>query len=442
MIFIRCGILAVVLATLCTACDSGTDQPRRQAEKPDPAIPEPPRPDVPYTIEIVADGLDFPTSVNFTPDGKLLILERGNYIESSNKRFPPRLKLVDPDTGNIRNIEGRVDADITTDVIDETFNGGALGLELDPDYAENGRIYVCYLYLKDPGDDDSGRNRLSSFTVRDNRLVNEHILIDKVPGSKNHNGCRVIMGSDKNLYYATGTGRIDRNAQNLDSLAGKILRIRPDGSIPPDNPFPGSPVWSYGHRNPQGLGFDPETGRLWSTEHGENTNDELNFIEAGKNYGWPFCVGEYEYGTTWGQKRREWWQFWEDQYIDQVCEGRNLNKAVYRPAVKSYYPHSTVAISDLVFYHGDAFPDWRGSLFFVTLKTGRLMRVILDGARFVRDEMLIDADDPENYGRLRDVTVGPDGYLYVITNVTNPNAEGAKPMNPRGGLLLRIRSPD
>ena len=258
----------------------------------------------------------------------------------------------------VQEIEGLPTSGITVaNAYDATFSGGALGLELDPDFADNGRLYICYLYLTDPDDEDSGLNRLSSFVINDNRLTNERILVDRVPGGDNHNGCRVIMGPDRNLYYSTGTGSRPRNAQDLTSTGGKILRIRPDGSIPPDNPFPGSPVWSYGHRNPQGLAFEPATGRLWSTEHGSNTDDELNLIEAGMNYGWPYCGGEAELGSTWGRPYRRWWQLYKKSYF--VCKGEGLDELLYQPAVKSYYSHRTVAISDMVFYSGDAFPEWQ-----------------------------------------------------------------------------------
>lgn len=436
------GVMMAVLLFTCYGCDSGLTP--QQHNKPVTTLPNPPAPSNPYVVDIVIESLDFPASVNFAPDGTLFILERGNYDNINKKRYPPRLKHLDLGTGIIKEIEGMPTADITiAKVKNETFNGGALGLELDPDFANNGQLYICYHYLADPDDDSSEFNRLSSFVINNDRLTNERVLVDRVPGGNNHNGCRVIMGPDRNLYYSTGVGGNSNNAQDLASMAGKILRIRPDGSIPPDNPFPGSPVWSYGHRNPQGLAFEPSTETLWSTEHGPNTNDELNLIEAGMNYGWPYCAGEVRFGSKWVSsivKDRKWWQFWKKKYRYRICKADGLNESVYRPAVKSYYPDQTVGISDLVFYSGTAFPDWDGNLFFVILKTGRLIRVILDGNRIEKDEMLIAGDESANYGRLRDVTVSPDGYLYVVTNVTNPGmVETARPKNPRGGLLLRIR---
>jgi len=424
------------------------------------AIPLPPRtPAESFVVDIVLDQLTFPASINFAPDGSLFILERGNLDQTNGTRYPPLLKRFEPSTGRLITV-GVIEGSDVLPAPSETINGGALGLALDPDFAGNGRIYICYHYLTKPGDDNSGASRLSSFTVTDNKLTDERILVDKVPGEALHNGCRVVVGPEGYLYYATGTGHSRLNAQNLSSTAGKILRVRTDGSIPPDNPFPGSPVWSYGHRNPQGLAFDPSTGVLWSTEHGERTDDELNLIEAGRNYGFPYCGGEASLGQPWGKPiQRSWkrrlkrglldaWsgepllksmeQVWTTKWI---CDGKGMDESSYRSAVKSYYPTGTVAISDMVFYEGDAFPAWHGSLFFVTLKTGRLIRVTVDEGNVTSDELLIDGRDPANYGRLRDVTVGPDGYLYVVTNVTNPLDPLARPMNPRGSLLLRIRPP-
>lgn len=412
-----------------------------------------------FVVDIVLDQLTFPASIKFSPDGSIFILERGNIDQTDGTRHPPLLKRFEPLTSSLETVGVISESDVVPAPL-ETVNGGALGLELDSNFSENGRMYICYHYLANPDANNSGINRLSSFTFADNKLTDERVLIDNVPGGASHNGCRVVMGPEGYLYYATGSGINGMNAQNLSSTAGKILRVGTDGSIPPDNPFPGSPIWSYGHRNPQGLAFDQSTGNLWSTDHGAGTDDELNLIEAGKNYGFPHCGGEASLGQPWGKpasRFRHWkkrinkgltdaWsgesllrslkQIWTPQVI---CGGQGIDETNYRSAVKSYYPTGTVAISDLVFYEGDAFPEWRGSLFFVTLKTGRLIRVSVEGGNVTGEELLIDGRDPANYGRLRDVTVGPDGYLYVVTNVTNPRMPLARPMNPGGGMLLRIR---
>ena len=203
----------------------------------------------------------------------------------------------------------------------------------------------------------------------------------------------ISTGSADSLC-ATGPSQRDL-AQDPASLGGKTFRINPDGSIPAGNPFGNSPVWTLGHRNPQGLAFHPVTGALWSTEHGPEKRDELNILRPGMNYGWPTCEG-----------------------TEPVC-GKIAN---YAPAIRQYEDASTIAISDLVFYTGNAFPAWRNQLFFVSLKTGRLYRLALDGERVAEQEILID----NTYGRLRDITVGPDGFLYFSTDAED-------------GKILRLR---
>jgi glucose/arabinose dehydrogenase len=173
-------------------------------------------------------------------------------------------------------------------------------------------------------------------------------------------------------------------AQDLNYRGGKIFRLNLDGSIPADNPFKDSAVWSFGHRNPQGLRFRPGTDELWSTEHGPDTQDELNLIVKGGNYGWPICRG-----------------------IDKCPSVKN-----YQAAKAEFDHNDTVATSDLIFYSGKAFPAWKGSILFVTLKTGRLYRVTLDGDKVAKSEILID----DKYGRLRDLVEGPDGSLYMSTD--------------------------
>ena len=261
---------------------------------------------------------------------------------------------------------------------------GLLGMALDPDFAKTGWLYACYSYSA------AGLplNRLSRFMLRGNVLSDELTLIDAMPGALYHNGCRVVIGPDGLLYATMGEASERDLAQDPASLGGKTFRINPDGSIPAGNPFGNSPVWTLGHRNPQGLAFHPVTGALWSTEHGPEKRDELNILRKGMNYGWPTCEG-----------------------TAPVC-GAIAN---YAPAIRQYEDNATIAISDLVFYTGKAFPAWRNQLFFVSLKTGRLYRVTLDGERVAGEEILID----NTYGRLRDIAVGPDGFIYFSTDADN-----------------------
>jgi aldose sugar dehydrogenase len=269
-------------------------------------------------------------------------------------------------------------------------------------------VYVCYSYWKDNSKTDlNRRNRLSSFVVGSSpTLSSESILLDDMLGWSNHNGCRVVIGPDQKIYLSMGDAADfppgPSKAQDKAALAGKIFRINLDGSIPSDNPFFASSVgaaravWSYGHRNPQGLAFRPGTLELWSTEHGPNVNDELNVIVKSKNYGWPLCTGTASCPTL----------------------------PDYQAAVRQYEPDgsNTIAISDLTFYTSEVVPEWKGMLFFVSLKTGRLYQVTLEGTAWKSEKILIDGKiDPSSAStiRLRDLAVGPDGFLYISTDEGN-----------------------
>lgn len=315
-------------------------------------------------VETALKGLEFPWSLNFAPDGELYVTERpGKMIRvdlAANKVFP---------IGGVP--KPRVQGE-----------AGLLGMALDPKFADNGTVYICYSTHDAKGNPS---NRVSRFQLEADRLTGEKILIDDLPGASYHNGCRVIVASDgQHLFFSMGEAGRASQAQSLDYLGGKIFRIDLDGIVPADNPFPGSPIWTYGNRNPQGLRFRPGTDELWSTEHGPDTQDELNLIVKGGNYGWPKCRGT------------------------DPCAGLKD----YRPAVAEYGHGDTVATSDLIFYSGKLKADWKGDILFVSLKTGRLYRLQLDGRKVAKTEILID----DQYGRLRDIAEGPDGALYISTD--------------------------
>ncbi len=362
------------------------------------------------TVETVVSGVNTPWSINFAPDGSLYFTSRDS-SEVTVNRLNLATKAITTATA--------------TSVVRDEGEGGVLGMELAPDFATTSNIFVCYsYYVGGAVADQNRRNRLSRFTVAATQLTNEVILFDNMLGWSNHNGCRVANGSDGKLYFSMGdaadynadgdgaadpagdgTGSGANKAQVKTSLSGKIFRINYDGSIPTDNPFYSSltgqyrAIWSYGHRNPQGLAFEPQTNVLWSTEHGPSNNDELNVIEAGRNYGWDTCTGT-------------------------VATCGSLTD--YKPAVAQYEPNgsTTIAISDMVFYNANAFPEWRGNLFFVSLKTGRLYRLTLNGQTVQSQQILID----NLYGRIRDVTVGSDGFIYFSTDQsTNSTIYRLKP---------------
>jgi glucose/arabinose dehydrogenase len=315
-----------------------------------------------FEVRPLAEGLEHPWSIAIAADGRLWVTERDG-----------RLQRINPVNGGKTEITGLPE-------IRAQGESGLLGLALDPAFASNGALYLCYSTgsLMGPG------NRLSRFTVTGDEIGDEKILIDDMPGAMWHNGCRVEISPDGFLFASMGDATEADEAPNRYFLGGKIFRLNRDGSIPADNPYANSPVWSIGHRNPQGLAFRPEDGSLWSTEHGPDTQDELNKIEKGGHYGWPDCRG-----------------------IDPCRIFQN-----YHAAKAEFDRDGTIAISDLIFYRGDAFPEWRGDILFVALKTGRLYRVQLAGDKVISHEILIDDD----FGRLRDIVEAPDGSLYLATD--------------------------
>ena len=321
------------------------------------------------TVEIVATGLEVPWALAFAADGRLFVTER-----------PGRIRLVK---------SGRLESEpIATLPVAAVGEGGLMGLALDPAFAETGQLYICYTAEK------GGRlvNRLVRLTLRGGRAGDERVLIDDIPGARIHDGCRVKFGPDGRLYVTTGDAAEPGLAQRLDSLAGKILRLNRDGTVPDDNPFPGSPVFSLGHRNPQGLAWDP-SGRMLEAEHGPSGHDKINHILAGRNYGWPEVR----------------WRGSDPRYVEPLLESGQ----------------ETWAPSGIAFLGGD--------LFVAGLRGQRLLRVSLapDLRRVVRVATLLSG----THGRLRDVVVGPDGALHVTTS----NRDGRGWPRPDDDRILRVR---
>jgi glucose/arabinose dehydrogenase len=317
-----------------------------------------------FKVEPIVRSLDHPWSLSISSKGALYFTERVGKLSQLDSESPVAQTI----TGLP---EPRAEGE-----------AGTMGLALDPAFAENGMLYICYSTR-----DANGRpsNRLSRFKLVSQQLTAEVILFDDMPGAAFHNGCRVIVSPDGNhLFFSMGDAGHAKGAQDLHYRGGKIFRLNLDGSVPADNPFKGSAVWSLGHRNPQGLRFRPGTDELWSTEHGPETQDELNLIVKGGNYGWPTCRG-----------------------IDK-CPGVEN----YQAAKAEFDRNDTVATSDLIFYSGKAFPQWKNSILFVTLKTGRLYRVTLDGDKVAKSEILID----HKFGRLRAIAEAPDGAIYISTD--------------------------
>jgi aldose sugar dehydrogenase len=275
--------------------------------------------------------------------------------------------------------------------------GGLLDVVLDRSFAHNHIIYFCY------AEPVEGRARTALARARlieqGTAQIEAVEVIFRQAGplsSGNHFGCRIVQTPDDNVFLTTGEHFTTRDqAQSLGNDLGKIIRIRPDGSVPPDNPFVGKPgtkpeIWSYGHRNPQGLALHPVTGKLWEHEHGPRGGDEVNIIEKGKNYGWP-VIG---YGID---------------YSGAKIHDSTRKDGMEQP-IRYWVP--SIAPSGMAFYTGDLFPAWRGNLFVGALAAQLLVRLELDGDKVVREERLL-RDGRE---RIRDVRQGPDGALWLVTD--------------------------
>lgn len=315
---------------------------------------------VDFRVETVAAGLEAPWDLAFAPDGRIFVTER-----------PGRLRVIEG--GQLR-----PEPVATLPEVAARGEGGLLGLALAPDFAQSRALYLYHTY----SEGGALRNRVVRFTEEGNRLRDPRIILDGIPGATIHDGGRIAFGPDGKLYITTGDAAQPDLAQNRDSLGGKILRLNPDGSIPGDNPFPGSPVYSYGHRNPQGLAWQPGTNQLYVTEHGPSAQDEVNRIVPGGNYGWPAMRGN---------------------------EGRR--DGLTGPVIASG-AGTTWAPSGATFVSAGTFPQWRGDLLFAGLRSATLWRVDLADDGSARLHPLL-ADE---YGRLRTVIEGPDGLLYVLTS--------------------------
>jgi glucose/arabinose dehydrogenase len=342
-----------------------------------PRSPNPAPVDAPYRVQTVVRGLDRPWGLAFLPDGRMLVTER-----------PGRVRVVERD-GRLSPPLGGVPP------VFDRGQGGLLDVALHPRFADNHLVYLSYA---EPGPRGTAgtavaRGRLGGTGLEDVRVI--YRQEPKVTGTS-HFGSRLVFAPDGTLFVTQGDRYGERaQAQDLSSLIGKIVRINDDGSVPTDNPFVGRAgarpeIWSYGHRNVQGAALHPQTGRLWTAEHGARGGDELNHPEAGKNYGWPVIT----YGVDYSGFR--------------IGEG-TARAGMEQPV---YYWDPVIAPSGLTFYTGDAFPRWKGSAFIGSLRPGLLVRLQLDGDRVALEERYVrDLDD-----RIRDVRQGPDGLLYLLTD--------------------------
>ena len=337
-------------------------------------------PELGVQIETVVDGLSVPWSIDWLPDGTALFTERnGNLrvIQDGELLEQPLLSL------GVGGVEG-----------------GMLGIAVDPNYSENNYIYLYYTY----NEFISTTNKLVRYQLTDGTLTEDKVLLDGIPGGPFHDGGRIQFGPDGKLYITTGEAGNPDLSQDLNSLGGKILRINPDGTIPEDNPWKDSAIYTIGHRNPQGIDWD-EAGNLVATEHGPSgfrgsAHDEINVIVSGTNYGWPDIIG--------GESQ-------ENMQVPILHTGDD-----------------TWAPSGAEFYNSDKIPQWSGKYFVATLR-GSHLHVIdfdLENNKVDSHEKLFQGE----FGRLRDVQTGPDGYLYVLTS----NQDGRGNPQSNDDRILRI----
>jgi quinoprotein glucose dehydrogenase len=355
---------------------------------------------IPAPIDIGVEnwitGLEAPWSLVFLPDGRALVSERPGRVRLiRDGQLAPEPYAVFETT---RGASGVGDFFLNLFARGE---GGLMGLAVHPDFPKAPYIYAMYTWRGQSG----VRNRIVRLRDHGDYGTFDKIILGGVPGALFHNGGRIAFGPDGMLYATTGEIFERRMAQDLKALGGKILRVDPEGNIPADNPFPGSPVWSYGHRNSQGLAWHPETGQLFQSEHGPSgevgfgAHDEINIIEKGRNYGWPLIVGA-------------------------------PGKAPYADPIVMW-PENSVPPTGIAFHQGD--------LYIATLRSEALIRLKLlrSGRRFsvtAIERLFAENEDDGVRGRLRDAASGPDGALYVLTS--NRDGRGS----PRHGddKILRL----
>ena len=376
------ALAATLAAPACSSDDNGDLAPTSDAEPSEPAdaaaAADASLPDGhEFEVEVVAEGLARPWGMTFLPDGDALVTERAG-----------RLQRIDLDTGEMTPISG----------VPEVFHSnqaGLLDVALHPEFEANGWVYLTFAAAQGGNAATAvGRGQLDGDALNDFETL---FVAEPYLSGGRHMGSRIVFDEDGYLFVTTGDRGERDEAQNTENTIGATLRLADDGSIPDDNPFVGDgdvadAIYSYGHRNAQGMAIEPATGRLWQVEHGPSGGDEINLIQGGGNHGWPIATYGVEYsgGAPIGDLPHE-----RDDTVNPVYH---------------WEPRDSFAPSGLAFYDGDIFPAWRGDLFVGSLVTRRLLRFTVDGDELARAEVLFDARNE----RVRDVRSGPDGYLYVI----------------------------
>lgn len=344
-------IFSICLSAACSACE-------KEDKNSTP---------VDISDRVLTENLTQPWEIIWGPDDYIWMTERGG-----------RVSRVNPSTG-------AVTALITISDVRSQGEGGLLGMALHPSFTTSPQVFVAYNYNSGGG----YREKIVRYQYDGNTLINPVIILDNIAASNIHNGCRLLIIGDK-LFISTGDASNQSLPQNTGAVNGKILRLNLDGSIPGDNPIAGNPLWSYGHRNAQGLVYAHNT--LYSSEHGPNSDDEINIIEKGRNYGWPDVKGFCEGGEQ------------------DFCSTKQVKEPL-----KVWTP--TAAVSGMDYYEHDLIPQWKHSLLVTTLKNSRLVQLKLNNAH----DGITETNEffTNKYGRMRDVCIAPDGKVYVCTGNGN-----------------------
>ncbi|MAK70955.1 MAG: oxidoreductase [Idiomarinaceae bacterium] len=338
-----------------------------------------------HTVEMttLTENLSHPWGMTFLPDGSLLVTERDGILNH-----------ISADGSERKEIKG------TPEVVARS-QGGLLDVNIDPNFEDNGWVYISYSE-PDPEGGDGNSTAVTRGKIDGGQWIDGEVVFRQAPKYESgaHFGSRLIFSPEGHLFITLGD-RYSRmeDAQTLDNHHGKIVRIWPDGSIPEDNPFVNDDkaldeIWSYGHRNVQGADIHPETGELWTIEHGPQGGDEVNIPEAGKNYGWPIVT----YGEDYG--------------------GGEIGIGTHKEGMEQpfYYWLPSIATAGSIFYTGEPFKHWQGDLLVTALRGQMISRLDLQDGRMIHEERLFDGDIDF---RIRDIEQGPDGMLYILTDEDN-----------------------